>query len=399
MQLTDEKFSEEEINQYYLMIKDQFDKNQFLFNDVHSEIIELFDSIDSEICLGILNKLEEFTNIFQLIDNVLSSFKIMINKYLKYNEKNQQKKLQILQLKNELDNLKQELLNYNSEIDKKENEYNVLQNEYNNVLKRLDSYNNNSIDVSLDNISSTRNNTNEDVIKKKSTKSSLLMKENKELQNYIEELNNTVSILKNNFEQVQFENSNLKDKLISAKKENESKNQRITFSESKENKIKNENNRLKAMVASLKNENENLYNENTYLKSEVKLLSKKDQTSNLQNSTFDYNIYQKEKAENKKEEDEKDLKEEIISLNSIGFSNEKKEENNQKEKTSSSGKIYITPKSVVSSMNKDFKKLTKLRLTKLDNNKTHDRSRSYAGNDSSRNENVTDSYYMYDYFF
>ena len=399
MQLTDEKLSEEEINEYYLMIKDQFGKNQLLFNDVHSDIIELFDSIEDDICIGILNKLEEFTNIFKLIDNFLVSFKIMLDKYLKYNEKNQQKKLQILQLKNELDNLKQELLNYNSEIDKKENEYNVLQNEYNNVLKRLDSYNNNSIDVSLDNISSTRNNTNEDVIKKKSTKSSLLMKENKELQNYIEELNNTVSILKNNFEQVQFENSNLKDKLISAKKENESKNQRITFSESKQNKIKNENNRLKAMVASLKNENENLYNENTYLKSEVKLLSKKDQTSNLQNSTFDYNIYQKEKAENKKEEDEKDLKEEIISLNSIGFSNEKKEENNQKEKTSSSGKIYITPKSVVSSMNKDFKKLTKLRLTKLDNNKTHDRSRSYAGNDSSRNENVTDSYYMYDYFF
>ena len=399
MQLTDEKLTEEELNEYYLITKDQFEKNHSLFNDVHSDIIELFDSIEDDICIGILNKLEEFTNIFKLIDNFLVSFKIMLDKYLKYNEKNQQKILQILQLKNELDNLKQELLNYNSEIDKKENEYNVLQNEYNNVLKRLDSYNNNSIDVSLDNISSTRNNTNEDVIKKKSTKSSLLMKENKELQNYIEELNNTVSILKNNFEQVQFENSNLKDKLISAKKENESKNQRITFSESKENKIKNENNRLKAMVASLKNENENLYNENTYLKSEVKLLSKKDQTSNLQNSTFDYNIYQKEKAENKKEEDEKDLKEEIISLNSIGFSNEKKEENNQKEKTSSSGKIYITPKSVVSSMNKDFKKLTKLRLTKLDNNKTHDRSRSYAGNDSSRNENVTDSYYMYDYFF
>lgn len=399
MQLTDEKLTEEELNEYYLITKDQFEKNHSLFNDVHSDIIELFDSIEDDICIGILNKLEEFTNIFKLIDNFLVSFKIMLDKYLKYNEKNQQKKLQILQLKNELDNLKQELLNYNSEIDKKENEYNVLQNEYNNVLKRLDSYNNNSIDVSLDNISSTRNNTNEDVIKKKSTKSSLLMKENKELQNYIEELNNTVSILKNNFEQVQFENSNLKDKLISAKKENESKNQRITFSESKENKIKNENNRLKAMVASLKNENENLYNENTYLKSEVKLLSKKDQTSNLQNSTFDYNIYQKEKAENKKEEDEKDLKEEIISLNSIGFSNEKKEENNQKEKTSSSGKIYITPKSVVSSMNKDFKKLTKLRLTKLDNNNTHDRSRSFAGNDSSRNENVTDSYYMYDYFF
>ena len=399
MQLTDEKLTEEELNEYYLITKDQFEKNHSLFNDVHSDIIELFDSIEDDICIGILNKLEEFTNIFKLIDNFLVSFKIMLDKYLKYNEKNQQKKLQILQLKNELDNLKQELLNYNSEIDKKENEYNVLQNEYNNVLKRLDSYNNNSIDVSLDNISSTRNNTNEDVIKKKSTKSSLLMKENKELQNYIEELNNTVSILKNNFEQVQFENSNLKDKLISAKKENESKNQRITFSESKENKIKNENNRLKAMVASLKNENENLYNENTYLKSEVKLLSKKDQTSNLQNSTFDYNIYQKEKAENKKEEDEKDLKEEIISLNSIGFSNEKKEENNQKEKTSSSGKIYITPKSVVSSMNKDFKKLTKLRLTKLDNNNTHDRSRSFVGNDSSRNENVTDSYYMYDYFF
>ena len=399
MQLTDEKLTEEELNEYYLITKDQFEKNHSLFNDVHSDIIELFDSIEDDICIGILNKLEEFTNIFKLIDNFLVSFKIMLDKYLKYNEKNQQKKLQILQLKNELDNLKQELLNYNSEIDKKENEYNVLQNEYNNVLKRLDSYNNNSIDVSLDNISSTRNNTNEDVIKKKSTKSSLLMKENKELQNYIEELNNTVSILKNNFEQVKFENSNLKDKLISAKKENESKNQRITFSESKENKIKNENNRLKAMVASLKNENENLYNENTYLKSEVKLLSKKDQTSNLQNSTFDYNIYQKEKAENKKEEDEKDLKEEIISLNSIGFSNEKKEENNQKEKTSSSGKIYITPKSVVSSMNKDFKKLTKLRLTKLDNNNTHDRSRSFAGNDSSRNENVTDSYYMYDYFF
>lgn len=399
MQLTDEKLTEEELNEYYLITKDQFEKNHSLFNDVHSDIIELFDSIEDDICIGILNKLEEFTNIFKLIDNFLVSFKIMLDKYLKYNEKNQQKKLQILQLKNELDNLKQELLNYNSEIDKKENEYNVLQNEYNNVLKRLDSYNNNSIDVSLDNISSTRNNTNEDVIKKKSTKSSLLMKENKELQNYIEELNNTVSILKNNFEQVQFENSNLKDKLISAKKENESKNQRITFSESKENKIKNENNRLKAMVASLKNENENLYNENTYLKSEVKLLSKKDQTSNLQNSTFDYNIYQKEKAENKKEEDEKDLKEEIISLNSIGFSNEKKEENNQKEKTSSSGKIYITPKSVVSSMKKDFKKLTKLRLTKLDNNNTHDRSRSFAGNDSSRNENVTDSYYMYDYFF
>lgn len=399
MQLTDEKLTEEELNEYYLITKDQFEKNHSLFNDVHSDIIELFDSIEDDICIGILNKLEEFTNIFKLIDNFLISFKIILDKYLKYNDKNQQKKLQILQLKNELDNLKQELLNYNSEIDKKENEYNVLQNEYNNVLKRLDSYNNNSIDVSLDNISSTRNNTNEDVIKKKSTKSSLLMKENKELQNYIEELNNTVSILKNNFEQVKFENSNLKDKLISAKKENESKNQRITFSESKENKIKNENNRLKAMVASLKNENENLYNENTYLKSEVKLLSKKDQTSNLQNSTFDYNIYQKEKAENKKEEDEKDLKEEIISLNSIGFSNEKKEENNQKEKTSSSGKIYITPKSVVSSMNKDFKKLTKLRLTKLDNNNTHDRSRSFAGNDSSRNENVTDSYYMYDYFF
>ena len=242
MQLTDEKLSEEEINEYYLMIKDQFGKNQLLFNDVHSDIMELFDSIDSDICLGILNKLEEFTNIFKLIDNVLSSFKIMINKYFKYNDKNQKKKIQILQLKNEIENLKQELLNNFSEIDKKENEFNALQNDYVKALKKLDSINNNnSIDVSFDNLSSTRSNSNEEKIKKQPTKNNLLINENNELKTTNEMLNNNISILKQNLEELKFENSNLKNKLVLSNEDNENNKQNIQFLKSKEEKINNEN--------------------------------------------------------------------------------------------------------------------------------------------------------------
>ena len=403
MQLTDEKISEEEINEYYLMIKDQFGKNQLLFNDVHSDIIELFDSIDSDICFGILNKLEEFTNIFQLIDNVLSSFKIMINKYLKYNDKNQKKKLQILQLKNEIDNLKQELINNFSEIDKKENEFNALQSDYIKALKKLDSFNsNNSIEVSIDNLSSTRSNSNEEKIKKQSTKHNLLMNENHELKITNEMLNNNISILKNNIEELKFENNNLKDKLVLANEENVNNKQKIQFSKSKEEIIKNENIKLKTAIQSLKDENETLYNENTYLKSEVSHLSKKEQSSKKLNQyTFDINSDKQKKARNKNEDEEKEKEDKnAINLNSIVFTNEKEDDNKKKEKTNSFGKIFITPKCVVSSMTKDFKKLTgsKLRLTKLENN--NDRSHSYLGNDSSRNDNPSDSnYFMYDYFF
>ena len=402
MQLTDEKLSEEEINEYYLMIKDQFGKNQLLFNDVHSDIMELFDSIDSDICLGILNKLEEFTNIFKLIENVLSSFKIMINKYLKYNEKNQKKKLQILQLKNEIDNLKQELINNFSEIDKKENEFNALQNDYIKALKKLDSFNNNnSIEVSFDNLSSTRSNSNEDKIKKQSTnKNNSLINENNELKTTNEMLNNNISILKNNLDELKFENTNLKNKLVLANEENVNNKQKIQFFKSKEEIIKNENTKLKNVVQSLKDENETLYNENTYLKSEVSLLSKKEQSSKALNQyNFDINSDKRKKAKNKIEDEEKDDKD-VTNLNSIGYVNEKDDENKKKEKTNSFGKIFITPKSVVSSMNKDFKKLTntKFRLTKLENK--NDRSHSHLGNDSSRNDNPSDNnYFMYDYFF
>jgi len=402
MQLTDEKLSEEEINEYYLMIKDQFGKNQLLFNDVHSDIMELFDSIDSDICLGILNKLEEFTNIFKLIDNVLSSFKIMINKYFKYNDKNQKKKIQILQLKNEIENLKQELLNNFSEIDKKENEFNALQNDYVKALKKLDSINNNnSIDVSFDNLSSTRSNSNEEKIKKQPTKNNLLINENNELKTTNEMLNNNISILKQNLDELKFENSNLKNKLVLSNEDNENNKQKIQFLKSKEEKINNENIKLKTMIQSLKDENETLYNENTYLKSEVTYLSKKEQNSKkINNSNFDIYSDKQKKAKNKNEDEEKDDKN-MINLNSIGYVNEKEDEDNKKkEKTNSFGKIFITPKCVVSSMNKDFKKLTnsKLRLTKLENN--NDRSHSYIGNDSSRNDNPSDNnYFMYDVFY
>ena len=159
MQLTDENLTEEELNQFCIITEEQFIKNKALFNDVHSDIKELFDSIEDDICIGILNKLEEFTNIFKIIENVMFSLKIMINKYLKYYEKNENKKLEILQLKNEISNLKQEISNNFSEIDKKENEFNALQNDYLNALKRLDSLNsNNTIDISFDNLSSSRTN-------------------------------------------------------------------------------------------------------------------------------------------------------------------------------------------------------------------------------------------------
>ena len=248
MEITDENLTEEELNEYLIITKNQLSKNESLFNDVHSDIKYLFDSVEDENCLEILNKLEEFSHIFNLINSVLSSFKKLIKKYLKYYEKNESKKLQILQLKNEIDSLKEELSNNFAEMDKKENEFNALHNDYMKVIKKLDSFNNNnSIDTSLDNINITRSNSNtEEIISKKSSKKKQsILKEMKDLKNNNDELTTTISILKNNLEDLKFENSNLKDKLILANEENENKEQKINFSESKENKMKNENNKLK----------------------------------------------------------------------------------------------------------------------------------------------------------
>ncbi len=394
MQLTDENFTEEELNQFYLITEEQFIKNKALFNDVHSDIKRLFDSIEDDICIGILNELEEFTNIFKLIENMMFSFKIMINKYLKYFEKNQNKKLEILQLKNEIDNLKQELSNNFSEIDKKENEFNSLQNDYLNALKRLDSLNsNNTIDISFDNISSSKTNSPIKKKKKKSSKNNSLLNEIKNLKNTNDELNNNIIILKNNYDELKSENSNLKDKLIEANKENENNNEKMNFYESKEKKLKNEINKLKSSILDLKKEIEILFNENTYLKSEVNHLSKQEQSyKNVNKSNFDYNSYQKNKAKEKKEEDEKE--ENLISLNSIGYSNNEEKQNKEKDKIIRS--INITPKDIVKSMNKDFKSLTNTKR-KLDNN-DNDRAYSYFGNGVQKNENIED-YYIYDYFF
>ena len=107
MEITDENLTEEELNEYLIITKNQLSKNESLFNDVHSDIKYLFDSVEDENCLEILNKLEELSHIFNLINSVLSSFKKLIKKYLKYYEKNESKKLQILQLKNEIDSLKE----------------------------------------------------------------------------------------------------------------------------------------------------------------------------------------------------------------------------------------------------------------------------------------------------
>ena len=62
MLLTDENFTEEELNQFCINTEEQFTKNKELFNEVHLDIKELFDSIEDDICLGILSKLEEFKN-------------------------------------------------------------------------------------------------------------------------------------------------------------------------------------------------------------------------------------------------------------------------------------------------------------------------------------------------
>ena len=401
MEITDENLTEEELNEYLIITKNQLSKNESLFNDVHSDIKYLFDSVEDENCLEILNKLEEFSHIFNLINSVLSSFKKLIKKYLKYYEKNESKKLQILQLKNEIDSLKEELSNNFAEMDKKENEFNALHNDYMKVIKKLDSFNNNnSIDTSLDNINITRSNSNtEEIISKKSSKKKQsILKEMKDLKNNNDELTTTISILKNNLEDLKFENSNLKDKLILANQENENKEQKINFSESKENKMKNENNKLKSIVTNLKNENDSYYNEIVYLRSEVKHLSKKEQSQKSLNSyNFDYNSYNKNKAENQKNDELEKENGNIINLNTIGFSNEKEEKEIKQKKTNQSlNNIKITPKNVVCSMKKDFKQL--LRITKLDNNK-NDRAYSYMGNDSSKNDNNLFDNFMFDYFF
>ena len=401
MEITDENLTEEELNEYLIITKNQLSKNESLFNDVHSDIKYLFDSVEDENCLEILNKLEEFSHIFNLINSVLSSFKKLIKKYLKYYEKNESKKLQILQLKNEIDSLKEELSNNFAEMDKKENEFNALHNDYMKVIKKLDSFNNNnSIDTSLDNINITKSNSNnEEIISKKSSKKKQsILKEMKDLKNNNDELTTTISILKNNLEDLKFENSNLKDKLILANQENENKEQKINFSESKENKMKNENNKLKSIVTNLKNENDSYYNEIVYLRSEVKHLSKKEQSQKSLNSyNFDYNSYNKNKAENQKNDELEKENGNIINLNTIGFSNEKEEKEIKQKKTNQSiNNIKITPKNVVCSMKKDFKQL--LRITKLDNNK-NDRAYSYMGNDSSKNDNNLFDNFMFDYFF
>ena len=62
------------------------------------------------------------------------------------------------------------------------------------------------------------------------------------MKNNNNELTSTISILKNNLEDLKFEN--LKDKLFLANQENENKEQKINFSENKENKMKNENNKI-----------------------------------------------------------------------------------------------------------------------------------------------------------
>ena len=398
MLLTDENFTEEELNQFCINTEEQFTKNKELFNEVHLDIKELFDSIEDDICLGILSKLEEFKNIFKLIENIMFSFKIIINKYSKYYEKNQKKKLEILQLKNEKEHLQQELLNNYSEIDKKENEFNTLQNDYLSVLKRIDSLNsNNNIDISFDNTSNSKTDSPIRKKKEKSSKNTSLLNEIKNLKNMNDELNDTILILKNNYEELKIDNSNLKDKLISANKQIESDNEKIDFFQSKENKLKSEINKLKSIIIDLKKEIEILFNENTFLKSEVNHLSKQEQSlKNLNISNFDYNSYQKNKAKEKKnEEDEKE--ENIISLNSIGYSNDLEKQNKEEEKINNLKKINITPKEIVKSMNKDFKSLTNSK--KLENN-YNDRSYSYFGNGVQKNDNrVIENYYMYDYFF
>ena len=81
-----------------------------------------------------------------------------------------------------------------------------------------------------------------------------------------DELNDTILILKNNYEELKIDNSNLKDKLISANKQIESDNEKIDFFQSKENKLKSEINKLKSIIIDLKKEIEILFNENTFLK-------------------------------------------------------------------------------------------------------------------------------------
>lgn len=94
MLLTDENFTEEELNQFCINTEEQFAKNKELFNEVHLDIKELFDSIEDDICLGILSKLEEFKNIFKLIENIMFSLK-----YLLINIQNIMKKIKKKNLK------------------------------------------------------------------------------------------------------------------------------------------------------------------------------------------------------------------------------------------------------------------------------------------------------------
>ena len=393
-----ENLTENKVNEYLSITKNEFHQKEIIFNNVYFDIKEICNSIGYEFSDDIINKLDEFTIIFKNIDNILLILKYFIENYVKYNEKYHKKKFKELQLKNEIENLKNDLIAQINENEKKEEELNILQKDYQEVIKQIDLLRNQFNDFDLN----IENHCKNDKIEEKN----LILNKLNDLKNNNDELISIISIQNQNLEQIKIENSNLKNKLTLMNKENEEKNQQISFLESKELKTKDENKKLKSKVSLLKTEIENLYNENTYLKSEVDHLLKITKSSNtFQNSSFDYHLFQQKKLESEKDEEEKIFKDKDNSINLKNILEEDRKNNEEDKNNINSNKINLTSKHIINSMKKDFKTLTRKRL-ELNNLESHKerkklnknlRSNSCNETGTSKTGNTMENYYLFDF--